>query len=278
MWPFIFVTVCFYERKRSCACFLIVDICLAVGYPITKRGRVGISFIGLTPPYCCSWPNPGPWSATWRSDFVLLILTVLWWQVIVRFVDIGGIVYHHYLHVLLILVELFTIIVYTFCWYWWNCLPSLFTRFIDIGGISYHHCIHVLLILVELFTIIVYTFCWYWWNCLPSLFTRLVDIGGIVYNHCLHVLLILVELFTIIVYTFCWYWWNCLPSLFTRFVDIGGIVYHHCLFVLLILLELFIIIVYAFCWYWWNCLPSLFTFFVHNHTNSLNMIEWVIIA
>jgi hypothetical protein len=154
--------VCFNERKRSCACFLIVDICLAVGYPITKRGRVGISFIGLTPLYCCSCPNPGPWSATWRRDFVLLILSVLWWQVIVRFVDIGGIVYHHCLHVLLILVELFTIIVYTFCWYWWNFLPSLFTRFVDIGGIVYNHCLHVLLILVELFTIIVYTFCWYW--------------------------------------------------------------------------------------------------------------------
>jgi hypothetical protein len=138
----------------------------------------------------------------------------------------------------------------SFCWYWWNCLPSLFTRFVDIGRIAYHHCLHVLLILVELFIIIVYTFCWYWWNCLPSLFTRFVDIGGIVYHHCLLVLLILVELFTIIVYTFCWYWWNCLPSLFTRFVDIGGIVHHHCLHVLLILVELFTIIVYTFCWYW----------------------------
>jgi hypothetical protein len=51
--------------------------------------------------------------------------------VIVRFVDIGGIVDHHCLNFVL------------FCWYWWNCWPSLFKL-----------CF-VLLILVELLTITV---------------------------------------------------------------------------------------------------------------------------
>jgi hypothetical protein len=67
---------------------------------------------------------------------VLLILVELF-TITVCLVDIGGIVDHHCL----------------FCWYWWNCWPSLF----------------VLLILVELLTI---TVC-------------LVDIGGIVDHHCL---------------------------------------------------------------------------------------------
>jgi hypothetical protein len=94
---------------------------------------------------------------------------------IVCFVNIGGIVDHHcLLFVLLILVELLTIIVYClFCWYWWNCWPSLFiVCFVNIGGIVDHHCLlFVLLILVELLTIIIYClFCWYWWNCWRSLF------------------------------------------------------------------------------------------------------------
>jgi hypothetical protein len=55
------------------------------------------------------------------------------WEVI--FVDIGGIVDHHSMcwserWFLLILVELFTITEWVkvrgdFCWYWWNCWPSL---------------------------------------------------------------------------------------------------------------------------------------------------------
>jgi hypothetical protein len=55
------------------------------------------------------------------------------WEVI--FVDIGGIVDHHSMSwsqrwFLLILVELLTITQWVevrgdFCWYWWNCWPSL---------------------------------------------------------------------------------------------------------------------------------------------------------
>jgi hypothetical protein len=188
-----------------------------------------------------------------RWSFVLLILVELltiivrgdcsfcwyWWncwlslwEVIARFVDIGGIVDHHCERrsfVLLILVELLTII----------------------ERLSF-----VLLILVELLTIIVRgdrSFCWNWWNYWPSLWeviARVVNIGGTVDHHCerrLFVLLILVELLTIIGRgdcPFCWYWWNCWPSLWegiVRFVD------HHCerwSFVLLV--ELLTIIVSTF--------------------------------
>ena len=208
-----------------------------------------------------------------------------------------------------------------FCWYWWNCWPSLNELrweviFVDIGGIVDHHSMSwserwFLLILVELLTITQWVevrgdFCWYWWNCWPSLNELkweviFVDIGGIVDHHSMSwgerwFLLILVELLTIIQWVevrvifvdigviiditqwvdvrgdFCWYWWNCWPSLNELrweviFVDIGGIVDHHSMswgerWFLLILVELLTITQWVevkgvFCWYWWNCWPSL---------------------
>jgi hypothetical protein len=206
----------------------------------------------------------------------------------------------------------------SFCWYWWNCWPSLWeviVRFVDIGGIVDHHCERwllvllilvelltiierlsfVLLILVELLTIIVRgdrsfcwnwwnywpslrgyrSFCWYWWNCWPSLWeviVRFVEIGGTIDHHCerwLLVLLILVEQLTIIVRgdcSFCWYWWNCWPSLgevIARFVDIGGIVDHHCERGLFVLLTIIVRGDRSF--YWWNCWPSLFQLSFRNN-------------
>ena len=109
------------------------------------------------------------------------------------FVDIGGIVDHHLMScgerwLLLILVELLTITQWVmlrvdFCWYWWNCWPSLNVIRWEV------------------------IFCWYWWNCWPSLNELwweviVVDIGGIVDHHSMSYverwfLLILVELLTI---------------------------------------------------------------------------------
>jgi hypothetical protein len=198
-------------------------------------------------------------------------LNELRWGVI--FVDIGGIVDHHSMSwserwFLLMFVELLTITQWVevrgdFCWYWWNCWPSLNELkwdviLVDIGGIVDHHSMSLgerwfLLILVELMTITQWVevrddFCWYWWNCWPSL-TELrwevifVDIGGIVDNHSMSwiegwffyigggiiahhsmrwserwCLLMFVELLTITQWVevrgdFCWYWWNCWPSL-----------------------------------------------------------------
>ena len=209
----------------------------------------------------CCWY----WWNGWPS------LNDLRWEVIV--VDIGEIVDHHSMYwdemwFLLILVELLTITQWDevrghFCWYWWNCWPSLNELkwdmiFVDIGGIVDHHSMNLgerwfLLILVELLTITQWIevrgdFCWYWWNCWPSLneLNRGVILfyigGGIVDHHSMSwserwCLLILVELLTITQWVevrgdFCWYWWNCWPS-FNELnrevilVDIGGIVDHH---------------------------------------------------
>ena len=228
--------------------------------------------------FCWYWWN------CWPS------LNELRWEVI--FVDIGGIVDHHSMSwgerwFLLILVELLTVTQWVevrgdFCWYWWNCWPSLNVLrweviFVDIGGIVDHHSMSwcerwFLLILVELLTITQWVelrgdFCWYWWNCWPSLNEFRWEV----------ILLILVELLTItqwveVRYDCCWYWWNCWPSVneFSRevfFVDIGGIVDHHSMnwgerWFLLILVELLTITQWVevrgdFCWYWWNCWPSL---------------------
>ena len=134
-----------------------------------------------------------------------------WWSTItpIRFVDIGGIVDHHCLEVVVIrfvdiggivdhplyrmvvirFVQYWWITTITlrggcnsFCWYWWNwidhhCLEVVVIRFVDIGGIE----------LTITFRGGCNSFCWYWWNCWPSLFR-----GGC--------------------NSFCWYWWNCWPS------------------------------------------------------------------
>ena len=221
--------------------------------------------------FCWYWWN------CWPS------LNELRWEVI--FVDIGGIVDHHSMSwgerwFLLILVELLTVTQWVevrgdFCWYWWNCWPSLNVLrweviFVDIGGIVDHHSMSwcerwFLLILVELLTITQWVelrgdFCWYWWNCWPSLNEFRWEV----------ILLILVELLTItqwveVRYDCCWYWWHCWPSVneFRRevfFVDIGGIVDHHSMnwgerWFLLILVELLTITQWVevrgdFCWYW----------------------------
>ena len=164
---------------------------------------------------------------------------------------------------LLILVELLTITQWVkvrgdFCWYWWNCWPSLNELrweviFVDIGGIVDRYSMSwgerwFLLILVKLLTItqcieVRGDFCWYWWNCWPSLNELMwevifVDIGGIVDHHSMSwverwFLLILVELLTITQWV----------QVRGDFVDISGIVDHHSMswseiWLLLILVEL----------------------------------------
>jgi hypothetical protein len=137
---------------------------------------------------------------------------------------------------ILILVELLTIIQCIevrgdFCWYWWNCWPSLNELkweviFVDIGGIVDHHhhksplnSTHWVIVnnsikinknhlspqLIE------------WWSTIPPISTK-ITIGGIVDYHAMSLgerwfLLILVELLTISQWVkmrgdFYWYWWN----------------------------------------------------------------------
>ena len=244
------------------------------------------------------------------------LLTIIQW-VEVRgdfgIVDIGGIVDHHSMSwgerwfllilvelltitqwvenerwFLLILVELLTITQWVevrgdFCWYWWNCWPSLNELrweviFVDIGGIVDHHSLSwserwFWLILVELLT------------SLNELRWEVifVDIGRIVDHHSMSwgqrwFLLILVELLTITQWVkvrgdSCWFRWNCWLSLNELkweviFGDIGGIVDHHSMswiegwFLLILVVELLTITQWGevrgdYGWYWWNCWTSL---------------------
>jgi hypothetical protein len=56
----------------------------------------GIPLIGLTPPHCCACLKLGPGFPTTTSCVVVfLVFSEFSWEVIFRFVDIGGIVDHH---------------------------------------------------------------------------------------------------------------------------------------------------------------------------------------
>jgi hypothetical protein len=142
--------------------------------------------------------------------------------------DIGGNDYHHSMSLgerwfLMILVELLTITQWVevrgdFCWYMWNCWPSLNELMwevivVDIGGI----------LTITQWVKVRGDFCWYWWNIWPSLNELrwdviFIDIGGIVDHHSMSwserwFLLIFVELLTITQWVdvrgdSCWYWWN----------------------------------------------------------------------
>jgi hypothetical protein len=137
-----------------------------------------IQWVWLRGDFCWYWLN------------FLPSLNELRWDVI--FIDIGGIVDHHSMSwfegwFFLILVDLLTITQWVegrgdFCWYWWNCWPSLNELnweviFVDIGGNDDHHSMSwderwFLLILVKLLTITEWVkvrgdVCRYWLNCWP---------------------------------------------------------------------------------------------------------------
>ena len=218
-----------------------------------------IQWVEVRGDFCWYWWNYWHHAMSWCERWFLLILVELltitewvkvrgdfcwyWWNCWpslnefrweVIFVDIGGIVDHHSMSwsegwFWLILVELLTITQWVqvrgdFCWYWWNCWPSLNelkseVMFVDIGGIVDHHSMSwiegwfLLILVVELLTITQWVqvrgdFCWYWWNCWPSLNelkseVMFVDIGGIVDHHSMSwiegwfLLILVVELLTI---------------------------------------------------------------------------------
>ena len=157
-----------------------------------------IQWVEVRGDFCWYWCNYWHHSMSWCERWFLLILVELltitewvkvrgdfcwyWWNCWPSLnelrwegivVDIGEIVDHHSMYwderwFLLILVELLTITQWVqvrsdFCWYWWNCWPSLNELrweviFVDISGIVDHHSmswseIWFLLILVELLTI-----------------------------------------------------------------------------------------------------------------------------
>jgi len=66
------------------------------------KGMVGIPLNGTTRQHLCACPNPGP---EFPSDYIvdLFVFDDFMWEVVVRFVDIGGIVYHHCFHLLFVI-------------------------------------------------------------------------------------------------------------------------------------------------------------------------------
>jgi hypothetical protein len=87
-----------FEWKRIWAGFFLsfLYISIVVGEPVIKRGRVGITLTGLTPPYLCACSKPGPGFPT----------SYIWVFFCFRWVEVRGDC--------------------LFCWYWWNCSPLLF--------------------------------------------------------------------------------------------------------------------------------------------------------
>ena len=129
MLSFIFVIICcFFEWKRICASLVFLYCHWRSSY---QEVRDAIPLTGLTLPHFCACSNP---ESGFPLSYVTLPFFCVQWvqlrqEVLVCFVDIGGIVDHHCLNFVL------------FCWYWRNCWPSLLK-------LSF-----VLLILEELLTI-----------------------------------------------------------------------------------------------------------------------------
>ena len=176
----------------------------------------------------------------------------------------------------LILVELLTITQWVevrgdFCWYWWNCWPSLnefrgerWLKWGDIGGIVDHHSMILLKWEIE------GDFCWYWWNCWPSLKVR-----GDFCWYCWITQWVMVR------GDFCWYWWNCWPSLNELVIE------RWFWWFLLILVELLTITQWIWgerwwywlltmWWYWWNCWGDYGSYW-WNCWPSLNELRWEVI-
>ena len=94
-------SLCFLWWQCIWACFFlnVYLFWIAHGYPIITRKRVGIPLTILTPPHflCLSQTK------TWISNVTLS------WSFYVQWFDVRGDC--------------------SFCWYWWNCWPSLFILF-----------------------------------------------------------------------------------------------------------------------------------------------------
>ena len=109
-----------------CAEFLLSFICMYCRWRISyQKRRVGIPLTGLTLPHLCACPNPGtgfPSSYVvvfWCSVSLFQIIVIVCFvgivyhkclEVVVCFVDIGGIDDHHCLEVVVCFVDMGEII------------------------------------------------------------------------------------------------------------------------------------------------------------------------
>ena len=118
---------------------VFVCVCVAIGNPIIRRGELGSinQFYHATYMYLSQ-------SRTWISNVMyrcVFMILDCWWEKIICFVIIGEIVYDHRLNFLKRRL---------FCWYWWNCLRSLFK--------------------LSLEAIVRIDIVRYWWTCSPPLY------------------------------------------------------------------------------------------------------------
>ena len=81
---------------------LFVYICISCEDPIIKMGRFVILIPSLIPPHFCACPKQGSGFST-SHVMVFFMFNDLRWEVIVRFIDIGGIVDYHCLDFLIII-------------------------------------------------------------------------------------------------------------------------------------------------------------------------------
>ena len=106
-------TICIYKisklsiwsfsvKANMCGLF-IVCICISVGDQYFQYGRVLIPLIVLTPPHVCACRRIGP---EWPTSYAMVSFNVQWSLVRSKC---------------------------SFCWYWWNCWPSLFKLIVHEG-------------------------------------------------------------------------------------------------------------------------------------------------
>ena len=70
----------------------------------TEGSDVGITLTGLTLPYFCACNKPGPWFPMPKVVVFFFVLNSFRWEVVVGFVDNGGIVDYHCLNFLFIIL------------------------------------------------------------------------------------------------------------------------------------------------------------------------------
>ena len=93
-----FVIVCdLFELMRIYIVFVLsADICIVSVDPVIKMRRVGIPLTSLTPPYSHAYPRTGSGFPTQYVE-VLCLFNSYWLrcELVVSFVDVGGIVEHY---------------------------------------------------------------------------------------------------------------------------------------------------------------------------------------
>ena len=116
-----------------------------------------VQWVKMRSDYLLCWYRWNWWPLLFKLSFLVFI--ELRWEVLVCFVDIGGIDDHYCVNFLFCVQWVNTKGDYLLCWYWLNWWPLLFKLsflvfselrwevivcYVDIGGIDYHYCLSFL--------------------------------------------------------------------------------------------------------------------------------------